>query len=112
MTIPDFVKLVIENRLKDAKSKFYEEFISPGHVPILLGRGLSNRKGHTELSLALAELNSLRPATVIAEMLEEGGALSVDKAARVAEKMGTVLIESEEILRAWSAFQKSHYLRL
>jgi 3,4-dihydroxy 2-butanone 4-phosphate synthase len=103
------VKLVIENRLEDAKSKLYEEFISPGHVPILLGRGLNNRRGHTELSLALAELNSLRPTTVIAEMLDEGGALSVDKAAKLAEKLGTVLIESDEILKAWFTFQKFSY---
>jgi 3,4-dihydroxy 2-butanone 4-phosphate synthase len=43
------VELVLDGKVEDAKSKFYSEFISPGHVPILLGRGLDVRRGHTEL---------------------------------------------------------------
>ncbi len=96
------VELAIEGRINEARNKFYSEFIAPGHVPILLGRGLEVRRGHTELSLALMELNGLRPSSVIAEMLDEGGALSVEKAYSIAENLGTVLIEGDEIIYFWS----------
>ena len=98
--LDEVVKLVIEGRVADGRRKFYSEFISPGHVPILLGRGLEIRRGHTELSIALAELVGLRPSLVIAEMLGDEGALSVEEAKEIADYLGTVVIEGNEIIKA------------
>ncbi len=98
--LDEVVKLVIEGRVADGRRKFYSEFISPGHVPILLGRGLEVRRGHTELSIALAELVGLRPSLVIAEMLGDEGALSVEEAKEIADYLGTVVIEGNEIIKA------------
>jgi len=96
------VELVLKGEIKSAKRKFYEEFVSPGHVPILLGRSLRERKGHTELSIALAQLAGLRPSLVIVEMLKEGGALSVDEAREVALRLNTILIEGSVIVNEWN----------
>ncbi len=98
--LDEVAKLVIEGRVADGRRKFYSEFISPGHVPILLGRGLEVRRGHTELSIALAELVGLRPSLVIAEMLGDEGALSVEEAKEIADYLGTVVIEGNEIIKA------------
>jgi len=94
-------ELVIEGRVEEARIKFYNDFIAPGHVPILLGRDLKVRQGHTELSLTLMKLNGLRPSSVIAEMLDDGGAMPVSKAKKIAEDLGTVLIRGAEIIDAW-----------
>ncbi len=96
------VEMVMNGNVSEAKLKFEQEFTAPGHVPVLLGRGLENRKGHTELSLALAVLNGLRPSVVIVEMLDEGGAMSVDKAMEIAESIGSIVVEGDEIIREWS----------
>ncbi|ADD04526.1 3,4-dihydroxy-2-butanone 4-phosphate synthase [Natrialba magadii ATCC 43099] len=59
---------------------FAEEFRVPGHVHLLKGAPdlLAQRKGHTELGLALAEAAALSPAVVVCEMLDDetGEALS------------------------------------
>ena len=99
--LDNVVKLVVDGRVGEARRKFINEFVAPGHVPILLGRGLKARRGHTELSLALAELAGLRPSMVIAEVLDEGGAMSVGKVRGLASKLGTVVIEGDEIINEW-----------
>ena len=95
------VELVSKGRFSDAKNRFLKEFTSPGHVPILLGRGLEKRRGHTELSIAFAELAGLLPSTVIAEMLDGEGVMSLEDAGRIAMTFGSVVIEGDEILHAW-----------
>jgi len=98
------VELILKGDVEKAKRKFYEEFVSPGHVPILLGRSLKERRGHTELSIALAQLAGLRPSLVIVEMLKEGGALSVDEAREIALRLNTILIEGSIIISEWNKF--------
>ena len=98
--LDDVVRTAIELGGGDARKKFLNEFVAPGHVPILLGRGLEKRRGHTELSLALAELGGLRPSVVMAEMLHGPEAMPPSMAAEVAEKFGSILINGEEILEA------------
>ncbi len=95
------VKDVLEGRADDALRKFREEFVAPGHVPILLGRGLSVRRGHTELSLALAELGGLRPSVVIVEVLSESGAATVAQAEELARRFDGMVVEGRDILKAW-----------
>lgn len=96
------VEMVMNGNADEARSRFEREFTAPGHVPVLLGRGLKNRKGHTELSLALAELNGLRPSVVIVEMLDDRGAMPVKEAMNIAESIGSIVVEGEEIIREWT----------
>lgn len=79
---------------------FYENFMSPGHVPILISRGLEARRGHTELSELLARLAGLIPTAVIAEVLDEGYSMSLSKARELAIKLNTVLVSGDELLSA------------
>jgi len=98
--LDEVVRLAIEAGSDKARTKFLEEFVAPGHVPILLGRGLEKRRGHTELSLALAELGGLRPSVVMAEMLHGSDAMPPEMARKIAERFGSVLVSGEEILEA------------
>lgn len=84
---------------KSAVKRFYTEFYAPGHVPILLSRGIGERQGHTELSTTLAEYVGLERSVVIAEMLDEGKSLSKEKVIKYARNMGFLLIEGKEILK-------------
>lgn len=90
--------LLFEGRVGEARRLFLEEFMAPGHVPILLGRRLGERRGHTELSLHLAMLAGLTPSTVVVEMLDRGDALSVEEARRLGREKGYPLVEGSEIL--------------
>ncbi len=99
--LDELVGLVNSGRVSEARRRFFKEFTSPGHVPILLGRDLRERKGHTELALALTTLGGLRPSVVIAEVLSGEGAMSVEEVRGRAEEIGTVVVEAEEIIEAW-----------
>ena len=90
--------LILEGRIEEARRKFYEEFTAPGHVPILLGRRLSERRGHTELSLHLAMLAGMTPSTVIVEMLGRGEALNVREAKAISERYGYPFVEGSTII--------------
>jgi 3,4-dihydroxy 2-butanone 4-phosphate synthase len=89
---------MIEKDEEEAKSYFKRSFMSPGHVPILISRGIGRRRGHTELAVVLAEALGLERSMVIAEMLGEGDSLSKEKAKVLAENWGFAFIEGEEIL--------------
>ncbi|MDI6888194.1 MAG: 3,4-dihydroxy-2-butanone-4-phosphate synthase [Methanocellales archaeon] len=83
---------------------FGKEFRSPGHVPLLRAANnlLRERRGQTELSIALAELAGITPAMVMCEMLDEGSgrALSKEGAKRYADVRGLVFLEGDEIIDA------------
>ena len=99
----EVVSLVWNGRVDEGYAKFYEEFISPGHVPILISRGLRKRRGHTELSIALAILAGLEPSIVLAEMLDKGVSLSLAKAKRYAEEHGLIIVSGEEIVNEYAS---------
>lgn len=90
---------VWKGNIDKAKEIFYKEFISPGHVPILISRGLSRRRGHTELTIALSVLAGLEPSIVLAEMLSQGESMSIDEAKRYAERNGLIMVSGDEIIR-------------
>ncbi len=97
--LDDVVKLITEEKkIQLAVRKFYSEFVTPGHLPILLGRSLNVRRGHTELSLALAELSGLRPSLIITEVLNDGDAATYSEVKKLAEKFSTVVIRGDEII--------------
>ncbi len=92
---------ILEGNIESAKKMFRSEFQAPGHVPLLAGRGLEKRRGHTELSLALAIMGEVVPSVAFIEMLDYGDRLPVEKARNVAEKNGFLFIEGTDIIEAY-----------
>ncbi|MFB6136715.1 MAG: 3,4-dihydroxy-2-butanone-4-phosphate synthase [Halobacteriaceae archaeon] len=88
----------------DGPAAFAERFRVPGHVHLLRGAagGLAERRGHTELALALADAASVPPAVVVCEMLDadSGGALSVAAARDYADRHGLVFLEGRDVVAA------------
>ncbi|QSG12007.1 3,4-dihydroxy-2-butanone 4-phosphate synthase [Halapricum desulfuricans] len=81
---------------------FAGQFRSPGHVHLLRGAPelVDDRKGHTELGLALADVADLPPAVVVCEMLDDetGRALSPADARAYAAEHDLVYVEGREIV--------------
>ena len=86
-------------------NEFATNFRAPGHVPILIAsKGLlEERVGHTELCIYLMQLARITPAAAICEMLDSTTykALSINKAKRYANKAGIVLLEANQLLKAY-----------
>ena len=98
--LADVARLVWEDKVEEARRIFKEEFVAPGHVPILASRGLKERRGHTELAVSIAVLAGTTPALVIAEMLDRGSQLSLEKARDLARRRGIPLVSGDEVLAA------------
>jgi len=94
---------------ESALRKFKENFRSPGHVHLLIGRNplLESRRGHTELSLALAGIAGITPVMVLCEMLDgaTGRARSRDSALQYAKEKGLPFLEGGEVVRLYSEFK-------
>ncbi|MFH0884580.1 MAG: 3,4-dihydroxy-2-butanone-4-phosphate synthase [Candidatus Micrarchaeota archaeon] len=104
LTIRSMAELV-ENEAKPegantARERFYSEFYSPGHVFLLIGRGIENRHGHTELSLELARMAGMSGVMVLCEMLGAGKALPKAEAKKYADAHGLPFVEGKEIIEA------------
>jgi 3,4-dihydroxy 2-butanone 4-phosphate synthase len=83
---------------------FATEFRAPGHVHVLRAApSLADRKGHTELAVALAAEAGVAPAAVVCEMLDDetGEELSVADARDYAERNDLVYVEGSELLAAF-----------
>ncbi len=104
-------EMVYRGMIGEARRYFVENFTVPGHVPILLGRSLWERRGHTELSLHLAAMAGLRPSTVIVEMLSRGGALSLEEAERISREYGYPLVTMDDIVGEAEKHGKDMYCR-
>jgi 3,4-dihydroxy 2-butanone 4-phosphate synthase len=91
--------------------KFHESFRTPGHCALLRAADhlLDQRKGQTELSVAMAEMAGITPAVTICEMLddESGLALSKEDARKYARKHGLVFVEGSEVLEKWRSRGRS-----
>jgi 3,4-dihydroxy 2-butanone 4-phosphate synthase len=96
--LADIANLVYKGLISEARDRFTREFYAPGHVPILTSRGLANRRGHTELSVALSLITGLTPAIVIAEMLDEGQSLPYEDARKYALRNGLFFIDGVDIV--------------
>ncbi|MEF8842571.1 MAG: 3,4-dihydroxy-2-butanone-4-phosphate synthase [Haloarculaceae archaeon] len=81
---------------------FEETFRAPGHVHLLRAAPdlLSDRRGHTELGIALADAADLPPSVVVCEMLDDetGGARSPSDARAYAERHGLVYVEGSTLV--------------
>ena len=99
-TISEFGLLI---KRKGGKGDFKSHFRAIGHVFLLTSSGLEKRRGHTELSVALAKLGGFAPCMVLCEMLSDtGNAATGKEAAAYAKRHGYPFIEGKEILEAWS----------
>ncbi|AWB26566.1 3,4-dihydroxy-2-butanone-4-phosphate synthase [Halococcoides cellulosivorans] len=85
-----------------AGTDFAGTFRSPGHVHLLRGAadGVTERTGHTELALALADAADLPPAVVVCEMLDAatGLARTPADAQAYADREGLVYVEGGTIV--------------
>ena len=94
LTIKEIAGLI---NSENPKQEFIGNFYSPGHVFLLIGRGLEKRKGHTELALELAKRAGMSGAMVLCEMLGKGKALSKKDAQKYAEDNDLVFLEGVDI---------------
>lgn len=112
LTMKQFAALAksIENMdTTSAMKQFGKEFRSPGHIPICVAseKLLKERKGHTELVVALLHMAGLVPVGSGCEIMGEGGkALSKEDARAYAEKNGFTFLEGNEIVRAWNEWSR------
>ncbi|MCX8205415.1 MAG: 3,4-dihydroxy-2-butanone-4-phosphate synthase [Candidatus Nezhaarchaeota archaeon] len=92
------------------RGEFGASFRSPGHVHLLIAAKdlLRERRGHTELSISLAEMAGLAHAVVICEMLDgrTGSRLKKDKAVKYAKKFSLPFIEGEEVVKPYFRFKE------
>jgi 3,4-dihydroxy 2-butanone 4-phosphate synthase len=107
MTIKEMANLY-KTINKNKKQEFISSFKAPGHVPVLIAQNglLSNRLGHTEMSIYLMNLSNLAPVAAICEMLDSESyvALSVEKARKYAQENAIPFLEGKELLE----FSKVH----
>lgn len=107
LTISEMANLY-KNPDGDKKQIFTSAFKTPGHVPVLIASEglLSNRLGHTEMSVYLAGLAGLSPTAAICEMLdsETYGALSIEKAKKYAKQNAIPYFDVSELIK----FAKEH----
>ncbi len=85
-----------------AGTDFAAEFRTPGHVHLLRGAPdlLAERRGHTELGLALADAAGCEPAVAGCEMLDDetGGALRPAAARAYADRHGLPFVEGARLV--------------
>ena len=102
LTISEMEKLYkVENESK--KKVFNSTFRTPGHIPLLIASEglLSNRLGHTEMSIYLMKLAGLTPVTAICEMLDSKTytALSTEKAKKYAKDNSLPYFDGTELVK-------------
>lgn len=111
LTIRELGKAV-KDVLNDIPFDFGSEFRCPGHVPLLRAADnlIYDRRGQTELSIALAEMAGITPAMVVCEMLDEnsGKALSKDDAKRYAEEKRMVFVEGRDVINEYKKIEGYH----
>jgi 3,4-dihydroxy 2-butanone 4-phosphate synthase len=89
--------------LKDPATVFGSNFRSPGHIPMLISSGLTNRQGHTELTCAIAEMGYLTPSVVLCEMMDEKThkSLTLKDARAYGKKNDLALLEGKQVIEEY-----------
>jgi 3,4-dihydroxy 2-butanone 4-phosphate synthase len=102
---------ITEESLSGNGVRFGNEFRTPGHVALLRAADslLDERKGQTELSVALARMAGITPAMVVCEMLDDdnGKALSKEKAKEYGKDHELIFLEGHEIVEAYMTWTGS-----
>ncbi|WP_292370966.1 3,4-dihydroxy-2-butanone-4-phosphate synthase [Methanoregula sp. UBA64] len=95
----------VNDAMAGRHTSFSAQFRTPGHCPILRAADdlLHQRRGQTELSVALAAMAGVTPAVTICELLDDrtGKALRHDDAKRYAQKHGFAFVGGNDVLEAW-----------
>ncbi len=103
LTISQLGKLGVKAKNSDLVEEFGRKFRSPGHVHLLrAAKGLlAERRGHTELVVALAEIAGATPVVCICEMMDARTkrALTGEKAKKYGKKHGLEFLEGSEIVK-------------
>jgi 3,4-dihydroxy 2-butanone 4-phosphate synthase len=101
----------VKNALNGGGVRFHEVFRTPGHMALLRAADglLDQRKGQTELSIAMALMAGVTPAITICEMLddESGYALSKEDARLYARKHRLAFVEGPEVMERWEQERSS-----
>lgn len=88
---------------------FGKHFRAPGHVTLLRGsKGLlTKRQGHTEMSIALAEMAGLTPVAVCCEMMDDktGNSLPTSDVEKYAHNEGLLFLSGDEVIRTYKEFK-------
>ena len=82
------------------------DFVRPGHILPLRARpgGVLARRGHTEASVDLARLAGLRPAGVLAEVVNDDGTMArLPRLREFADEHGLKLVSVEQLVAHRSA---------
>ena len=112
LTMRKFSELINRTEDLDSESAIKElgkEFRSPGHVPICVASKnlLNERKGHTELVIALLQMAGLTLAGSGCEIMGNNGrALSKKDTQDYAKRNNLVFLEGKDILEAWKKWSK------
>lgn len=115
LTISEFAKLARKanghmNDEHGLREEFGSNFRSPGHVHLLIGdrAPTTKRQGHTELSIALAEMAGVTPITLICEMLDGSSekSLSKQEALNYAKTRGLVFLEGSQVSSDYQRFRR------
>jgi 3,4-dihydroxy 2-butanone 4-phosphate synthase len=112
LTMRKFADLIKKMKNLDNKAAMDElgkEFRSPGHVPLCVASKslLNERKGHTELVIALLQMADLIPAGSGCEIMGNNGtAMSKQDVIQYAEKNNLIFLEGKEIIEAWKKWSK------
>ncbi len=97
----------VKKSLNGGGAHFSQFFRTPGHCALLRAADnlLDQRRGQTELSVAIARMASVTPSITICEMLddESGYALTKAGAKAYAKMHGLVFVEGREVLDRWEA---------
>ena len=103
LTISELGKLGAKSNGQSLVEEFGRNFRSPGHVHLLRAAKslLSERRGHTELVVALAGIAGVTPVVTVCEMLDDrtGRALQGADVKEYASKHGLELLEGTNIVK-------------
>ncbi|MDG6218787.1 MAG: 3,4-dihydroxy-2-butanone-4-phosphate synthase [Candidatus Thermoplasmatota archaeon] len=100
-------KKVLENKELIGVDELGKFFRSPGHVPICRAsdKPLSNRYGHTELSIALLTMAGVTPVASGCEIMgDDGLALSKNAVKRYADKHHLIFLDGKDIIEEWESW--------
>jgi len=99
VTIQEMARL---HGVENPQKKFVSSFKTPGHVPLLVASEglLSERRGHTEMSVYLSRIAELVPVAAVCEMMdaETYSALSVEKAQKYAKQNAIPFLDGGKLL--------------
>lgn len=94
-TLTEFGKIVSMPKTAWRRS-FVKAFRTPGHVNLLIGRGIENRRGHTEMALEIARIAGIPPAMALCEITGTRRQMTRDAAKKIARENGWVFLEGKD----------------